>query len=36
MSMKCVVFDVDGVLLGEEQYFNASALAVWEMLYSRD
>ena len=34
--MKCVVFDVDGVLLGEEQYFNASALAVWEILYSRD
>lgn len=36
MSMKCVVFDVDGMLLGEEQYFNASALAVWEILYSRD
>lgn len=34
--MKKVVFDVDGVLLSEEQYFNASALTVWEILYSRD
>lgn len=29
-----ILFDVDGVLLSEERYFDASALTVWEMLYS--
>ncbi|MEH7414425.1 HAD hydrolase-like protein [Neobacillus drentensis] len=29
-----VLFDVDGVLLSEEHYFDASALTVWEMLIS--
>ncbi|MBW8348268.1 HAD hydrolase-like protein [Bacillus sp. IITD106] len=32
--IKTVLFDVDGVLLSEERYFDASALTVWEMLYS--
>ncbi|PLS01018.1 HAD family hydrolase [Neobacillus cucumis] len=31
-----VLFDVDGVLLSEEHYFDASALTVWEMLISRN
>jgi phosphoglycolate phosphatase-like HAD superfamily hydrolase len=31
---KMILFDVDGVLLSEERYFDASALTVWEMLYS--
>ncbi|MCS1350022.1 HAD family hydrolase [Mechercharimyces sp. CAU 1602] len=30
---KYILFDVDGVLLSEERCFDASALAVWEMLY---
>ncbi|MBP1933505.1 HAD family hydrolase [Ammoniphilus resinae] len=30
-----ILFDVDGVLLSEERYFDASALTVWEMLYSQ-
>ena len=29
-----ILFDVDGVLLSEERYFDASALTVWEMLMS--
>src|SRR5690606_34812496 len=32
--IKTVLFDVDGVLLSEERYFDASALTVWEILYS--
>ena len=32
--IKTVLFDVDGVLLSEEHYFDASALTVWEMLIS--
>ena len=32
--MKKVIFDIDGVLLSEERYFDVSALTVWEMLYS--
>jgi phosphoglycolate phosphatase-like HAD superfamily hydrolase len=30
-----ILFDVDGVLLSEERYFDASALTVWEMLASK-
>ncbi|NHM29482.1 HAD family hydrolase [Neobacillus terrae] len=29
-----ILFDVDGVLLSEDHYFDASALTVWEMLLS--
>lgn len=29
-----ILFDVDGVMLSEEGYFDASALAVWELLTS--
>ncbi|MCL6572266.1 MAG: HAD hydrolase-like protein [Bacillus sp. (in: Bacteria)] len=32
--IKTILFDVDGVLLSEEHYFDASALTVWEMMYS--
>lgn len=32
---RTILFDVDGVLLSEERYFDASALTVWEMLYSQ-
>ncbi|MED3625394.1 HAD family hydrolase [Neobacillus thermocopriae] len=32
--IKTILFDVDGVFLSEERYFDASALTVWEMLYS--
>ena len=32
--VKTILFDVDGVLLSEEHYFDASALTVWEMLIS--
>ncbi|MBE3551488.1 MAG: HAD family hydrolase [Kyrpidia tusciae] len=32
--LELVLFDVDGVLLSEERYFDGSALAVWELLYS--
>ena len=32
--MKKVIFDVDGVLLSEERYFDIAALTVWEILYS--
>jgi phosphoglycolate phosphatase-like HAD superfamily hydrolase len=34
--IKTILFDVDGVLLSEEHYFDASALTVWEMLNSRN
>lgn len=29
-----ILFDVDGVLLSEERYFDASALTVWELIHS--
>ncbi|RKD25669.1 phosphatase [Ammoniphilus oxalaticus] len=29
-----ILFDVDGVLLSEERYFDATALTLWEMLFS--
>lgn len=32
--MAMILFDVDGVLLSEERYFDASALTVWELIYS--
>ncbi|MFI8712908.1 HAD family hydrolase [Brevibacillus brevis] len=32
--IKTILFDVDGVMLSEERYFDASALTVWEFLYS--
>lgn len=32
--MKKVVFDIDGVLLSEERYYDVSALVVWEILFS--
>ncbi|KGX84892.1 HAD family hydrolase [Pontibacillus litoralis] len=31
---KTILFDVDGVLLSEERYFDSSALTVWELLHS--
>ncbi|MFP7297463.1 HAD family hydrolase [Neobacillus niacini] len=31
-----ILFDVDGVLLSEEHYFDASALTLWEMLISNN
>ncbi|GAB7386226.1 HAD hydrolase-like protein [Bacillaceae bacterium] len=31
---KTILFDVDGVFLSEERYFDASALTVWEMVNS--
>ncbi|WP_257350905.1 HAD family hydrolase [Pseudalkalibacillus decolorationis] len=31
-----ILFDVDGVLLSEERYFDASALTVWELLHSNN
>lgn len=34
--IKTVLFDVDGVLLSEEHYFDASALTVWELLFSNN
>lgn len=34
--IKTILFDVDGVLLSEEHYFDASALSVWEMLISKN
>jgi phosphoglycolate phosphatase-like HAD superfamily hydrolase len=33
--IRTILFDVDGVLLSEERYFDASALTVWEMLFSQ-
>lgn len=32
--IKTVLFDVDGVLLSEERYFDMSALTVWELINS--
>lgn len=32
--IKTVLFDVDGVLLSENHYFDSSALTVWELLFS--
>lgn len=32
--IKTILFDVDGVMLSEERYFDASALTVWEMVHS--
>jgi phosphoglycolate phosphatase-like HAD superfamily hydrolase len=32
--IRTILFDVDGVLLSEEHYFDASALTVWELLFS--
>ncbi|SHE71294.1 Phosphoglycolate phosphatase, HAD superfamily [Seinonella peptonophila] len=32
--IKMILFDVDGVFLSEERCFDASALAVWELLYA--
>ncbi|KQL50350.1 phosphatase [Heyndrickxia shackletonii] len=34
--VQTILFDVDGVLLSEERYFDASALTVWELLYSEN
>lgn len=34
--IKTILFDVDGVLLSEEHYFDASALTVWELLHSNN
>lgn len=34
--IKTILFDVDGVLLDEDHYFDASALTVWEMLISKN
>ncbi|MFD2617803.1 HAD family hydrolase [Terrilactibacillus laevilacticus] len=34
--VKTVLFDVDGVFLSEERYFDASALTVWELLNSKN
>src|SRR3954452_24742910 len=34
--IKTILFDVEGFLLSEEHYFDASALTVWEMLTSRN
>jgi len=31
---RAILFDVDGVLLSEERYFDASALTVWELVSS--
>lgn len=33
--MKKIIFDVDGVLLSEEHYYDVSGLTVWEILYGR-
>ncbi|SFA71548.1 MULTISPECIES: HAD family hydrolase [unclassified Bacillus (in: firmicutes)] len=34
--VKVILFDVDGVLLSEEHYFDASALTVWELFISKN
>jgi phosphoglycolate phosphatase-like HAD superfamily hydrolase len=34
--IKTILFDVDGVLLSEEHYFDASGLTVWELLISKN
>jgi phosphoglycolate phosphatase-like HAD superfamily hydrolase len=33
VMIETILFDIDGVLLSEERYFDASALTVWELLY---
>ncbi len=33
---KTILFDVDGVLLSEHRYFDASALTVWELVHSKN
>ncbi|MCD5323150.1 MULTISPECIES: HAD family hydrolase [Pontibacillus] len=33
---KTILFDVDGVLLSEHRYFDASALTVWELIHSEN
>ncbi|GAA4709362.1 HAD family hydrolase [Brevibacillus fulvus] len=33
--IKTILFDVDGVFLSEERYFDASALTVWELLHNK-
>lgn len=30
-----IIFDMDGVITGEECYWNAASLVVWELLYSK-
>lgn len=30
-----ILFDVDGVILSEERYFDASSLTIWEMIHSK-
>ncbi|HEU5140999.1 MAG TPA: HAD family hydrolase [Bacillales bacterium] len=32
--VEMILFDVDGVILSEERYFDASALTVWELIHS--
>ncbi|QQZ08575.1 HAD family hydrolase [Heyndrickxia vini] len=32
--VQTILFDIDGVLLSEERYFDASALTVWEIIHS--
>lgn len=34
MRIDTILFDIDGVMLSEERYFDASALTVYELLYS--
>ncbi len=34
--MKKIIFDVDGVLLSEQRFFDVSGLAVWEMLFGKN
>src|ERR1700730_7745787 len=34
--MQTILFDVDGVFLSEERYFDASALCIWEILGSEN
>lgn len=34
MTWQTLLFDIDGVLLSEERYFDATALTVWELIHS--
>ena len=34
--MKKIIFDVDGVLLSEQRFFDVSGLTVWEMLFGQN
>jgi phosphoglycolate phosphatase-like HAD superfamily hydrolase len=34
--IETILFDVDGVFLSEDRYFDASALTIWELLYSNN